>query len=165
MKTLYLIRHAKSDRGNQFIKDIDRPLSERGYKDAYFMSELMKREGCIPDILISSPAVRAYSTALIFLKTFGWSEKRLKINEMLYAETIEIYLAEFKATANNFGSVMVFAHNPTIADVSNIFCHDSIQEFPTCAINCLEFEVESWGEISPGKGKQRFFDFPKNHEK
>lgn len=163
MKTLYLVRHAKSDKGNLALKDIDRPLNDRGYKDAYFMGELMRRERYTPDILITSPAVRAYSTAVIFLKTFGFSDRKLQLNDMLYEESSSIFISEVKAIPDEISSAMVFAHNPTITEVAGSLAEKPIPGFPTTGIACLDFEVKSWGEISEKTGRLRFFEFPKNH--
>lgn len=163
MKRIYLVRHAKSDKGNPFLKDIDRPLNERGYKDAYFMSSLMFKEKQVPDVLLSSPAIRAYSTALIFFNRFGLGIEKLILNEGLYEEDTENYIDGITSLSNNYNSVMLFAHNPTITEVANLLSDQSIHDFPTCGISCIDFDITNWKEISGKRGRQQFFEFPKNH--
>lgn len=163
MKRLYLVRHAKSDKSNPILKDIDRPLNERGYKDAYFMSTLMQKEKHIPDILLASPAVRAYSTALIFLKKFGFERGQLILNDKLYEEEKETYIDEIKSMPDNYNSLMLFAHNPTLTEVAAMLSDKPVSDFPTCGIICIDFEVTAWKEISDKRGRQLFFEFPKNH--
>lgn len=163
MKTIYLTRHAKSDKGNPQLKDIDRPLNERGYRDAYFMSALLKKEKNIPELLISSPAVRAYSTALIFLRTFGFNTGKLKLNDFLYEENAETYMNEIKSLPEDFNSFMLFAHNPTITEVANMLSDKPIDDFSTCGIMRIDFEIKKWEEIGSKEGKQVFFEYPKNH--
>lgn len=163
MKTLYLVRHAKSDKGNPLLKDSDRPLNERGYDDAYFMSALMQKENHVPEMLLSSPAVRAYSTALIFLKTFGFRTGRLKLNDLLFEEDAEIYIEEIISLPNKYNSIMIVAHNPAISEVANILSDKSGIDFPTCGIVCIDFEITNWEGIGGKKGRLRFFEFPEKN--
>lgn len=163
MKRLYLVRHAKSDKSNPLLKDIDRPLNERGYKDAYFMSSLMLKEKQVPDVLLSSPAIRAYSTALIFFNRFGLGTGKLLLNEGLYKEDTENYMDGIISLSNNYNSVMLFAHNPAITEVANRLSDQPINDFPTCGISCIDFDIINWKEISGKKGRQLFFEFPKNY--
>ena len=110
MKTLYLIRHAKSDRSLAEISDIDRPLNERGYADAHKMSLIFKNKNIIPDIIISSPAIRALSTALIFCRTLKLDPKTIEINQQLYDTSVKEYLRCITQTDNKFKTVF-WQHN------------------------------------------------------
>jgi phosphohistidine phosphatase len=163
MKTIYLVRHAKSDKGNPLLKDIDRPLNDRGYSDAYFMSSLMVKERHAPDILLSSPAIRAYSTALVFLKKFGFGTENLILHDGLYEEDTRNYADAIKSLPDKYDSVMLFAHNPTITEAANAFSEQPVNDFPTCGICCISFDIKKWKEISEKKGRQKFFYSPKNH--
>lgn len=163
MKSIYFVRHAKSDKGNPMLRDFDRPLNERGYRDAYFMSEQMKKQKQIPEIIVSSPAVRAYSTALIFLKNFGMKTSRLVLNENLYEQPSGKYIDEIKLFPENFKSVMLVAHNPTITEIANSLSDESIDEFSTCGIARIDFDMKRWDEIDSKNGRKIFFDFPKRY--
>lgn len=160
MKRLFLARHAKSDRGNPLLDDIDRPLNDRGYRDAYFMSQRMKKDNFIPDVLISSPAVRAYSTGLIFLKTFGYGTEKLVIDDILYSEDQDAYIEHFHSLNDSQNSIMIFAHNPTISMAAGKLSAQPMADFPTCGICCLDFDVVTWKDLR--KGDLRFFIYPKD---
>ena len=132
MKTLYLIRHAKSDRSLAEISDIDRPLNERGYADAHKMSLIFKNKNIIPDIIISSPAIRALSTALIFCRTLKLDPKTIEINQQLYDTSVKEYLRCITQTDNKFKTVFLFGHNPTITNMANELTNACSEEIPTC---------------------------------
>ena len=92
MKTLFLVRHAKSSWTQLHLPDIDRPLNERGYNDAHLVSKTMLHKTKLPDQMISSSAVRAMTTALIFARTFAYPEEKIQIESQLYETTVQDYL-------------------------------------------------------------------------
>ena len=166
MKTLYLVRHAKSDKENisPDLLDIDRPLNNRGYSNAYFMSALLKEKKLIPDLIISSSAVRALSTALIFARAFNYSSDKIKTEEKIYHGIADDYIKAAQSTDNTYKSVMIFGHNPEINSAANLLSDISVEHFPTTGIICFEFPIKHWNELTSGlKGELKFFDFPKNH--
>lgn len=162
MKKIYFVRHAKSDRQYLSLADIDRPLNERGYRDAYAMSKRIMDQHSLPDELISSTAVRAVSTALIFMRTFNFTAHRLSLNPLFYEEDETIYISQLKSLNDNIHSVMLFAHNPTITMVANLLSDKPINDFPTCAVAEIEFNSRNWEEIDQERGTLRSFIFPKD---
>jgi phosphohistidine phosphatase len=160
MKTLYLIRHAKSDWDNPLLHDIERPLNNRGYTDANAMSQRLK----IPDLMISSPAVRALSTALIFARHLSYEANRISIKQELYDTSVKDYLAIIKNIPDPFSTVFLFAHNPLISDTAETLTKGLPAEMPTCAVAGISFNVDSWAEIKQKSGELFLFDYPKRHK-
>lgn len=161
MKTLFLVRHAKSEWANENLEDIDRPLNARGYKDAHFMSEQLKKNKIIPDLMIASPAIRVTSTALIFARNLNCDCATIQLKKMLY-ETTEIeYLNIISETDNSKNSVMLFAHNPTLTMLSNRLTKPFTENIPTCGIVGIQFKIKDWKEIANATGELFVYDFPK----
>ncbi|MES2131118.1 MAG: histidine phosphatase family protein [Bacteroidota bacterium] len=107
MKKLFLVRHAKSDWNNAALQDIERPLNERGYSAAHFMSQRLQVS---PDLMITSPAIRAASTALIFAKHLNYNSNNIIIKQELYDTNVKEYLSVIKKMDNACHSVMLFGH-------------------------------------------------------
>ncbi len=165
MKTLYLVRHAKSDWGTNGLADIDRPLNSRGYRDAYSMSNILKEKKLMPDLIISSPAIRAISTALIFCRIFKLKTSEVIINENLYETSVNQYIDIIKHIDDQFKSIMLFGHNPIISDLASGLITPLTENLPTCATVGIQFpaDFKEWGKIDNTNGKLILYDFPKNH--
>ncbi len=161
MKTLYIVRHAKSDWGDEALRDIDRHLNPRGYSDAYFMSKLFMQHYTVPELMVSSPAIRAFSTALIFARTFKYPEHSIVIKEEIYEAGTDTLKQSILAFDNNKSSVMLFGHNPGLSNLFNEISDSCIDSLPTCAIVGISFDVKNWNEINKTEGKTLFTDFPK----
>ena len=163
MKTLYLIRHAKSDWSIGHLADIDRPLNERGYADAHKMSLILKDKKVVPDLIISSPAVRAISTALIFCRALNYDPKSILINKNLYETSVKEYTQAISKIDNKHQIVFLFGHNPTITNTANMLTNALTQEMPTCAIAGASSDIANWELFSKTNNALTYFDFPKNH--
>lgn len=140
MKTLYLIRHAKSDWSNTQLLDIDRPLNERGYSDAIKMSVFLKENNCSPDLVITSPAVRAISTALIFSRNLNYKSSEIVILPDLYESSVKKYIASIAKIDNKYKNAFIFAHNPFISETANTLTDALNNEMATCAVVGISFE-------------------------
>ncbi len=161
MKKLYLVRHAKSDWTYEGLPDIDRPLNERGYRDAHLMSKHLSGKKHIPDGIIASPAIRAINTALIFSRNLAFPENKIIINPGFYETTPEKFISQLPGIHDDLKSVFMFGHNPTITTVANILTNGTIENIPTCGIVCIEFKGNSWKATE--SASMLWFDFPKNH--
>jgi len=162
LKTVYLVRHAKSDHSGQ-ITDIDRPLNERGYRDAYSMSCLLKEKQLLPNLIISSPAIRALSTALIFCRTFNFEPKDIILENSLYESRVQDYIDVVTSSDDKYKSIMLFAHNPTITDLANTLTSFLTENIPTCGIVGITNNCMQWKNFAKIPGELTLFDFPKNH--
>lgn len=155
MKKLFLVRHAKSDWENTALKDIERHLNERGYANANAMSQQFKQT---PDLIITSPAIRAISTALIFARNLNYNANTIIIKQELYESSVKDYLEVINSIDNSFQSIMLFGHNPTISDIANTLTTLPV-EMPTCTITGISFDTDDWKKINAGK--LFLFDYPK----
>jgi phosphohistidine phosphatase len=164
MKTLILVRHAKSDWANSALTDFDRPLNSRGKKDASFMADVLKDKGINPDNIISSPALRAITTAEKFSEILSFPLEKIQLNERIYHGNHKEIISIIKKIDDKNDLSMLFGHNPDITTVVSQLSDAIVDNMPTCSIACIDFDIKSWFEISNEiKGKLRFFDYPKNY--
>lgn len=162
MKTFYLVRHAKSEWKNERLQDQFRPLNERGYADAIKMSLLLKEKKVKPDLIITSPAIRAYSTAFIFASHLDYDPAKFLIKPELYEAGVKDYLSVIGSIDDNYNCVMLFAHNPTITDCANQLSDTFTEDMPTCAIVGLKNDG-SWKSFASGGNERLLYDYPKNN--
>lgn len=163
MKRLYLIRHAKSSWKNPGLADRDRALNKRGKRDAPFMGNRLKKYNVKPDLIISSPAKRALKTAKIISKEIDFPIKNIVTVESLYGADMLGLVTELQNIDDAFNHVMLFGHNPELTELAEYLTNYRIVNIPTCGIFCMDFNINSWIEVSEGKGIFIFFDYPKKH--
>jgi phosphohistidine phosphatase len=162
MKEIILVRHAKSDWGNESLQDIDRPLNERGYGDAYSMSQWYRGNKKMPDLIASSTATRALSTAMIFMRTLEFSTDKLLLEEDIYESTADNLVKILKKQDNRFSRIMFFGHNPGFTETCNLLGQNFfIDNIPTCGIVSFGFDIAAWKEVSAAGGKPLYHQFPK----
>jgi len=162
MKTLYIVRHAKSSWEYKSIKDIDRPLKERGINDAHLMSKYLCKKTERPDVFIASSANRALHTAIIFCENFDYPISNLQIKKQLYSFSDGYLIKTVKALDDSFNSAIIFSHDHGINSFVNNFGSTPIAHVPTCGIVALKFNEKHWKNIK--KGKTKMIEFPKNHK-
>ncbi len=144
MRTLFLIRHAKSSWEHPGIRDIDRPLNERGLYEAPLMAQILVREGVQPDLLVSSPAKRAWTTALFFAVAFGIKDEAIQREQDIYEADPPDILRLVSQLPDTASTVFLFGHNMTFTDVANRFAKTEIANVPTCGIVRIESDVDTW---------------------
>lgn len=160
MKTLYIVRHAKSSWEYEGVDDADRPLKKRGINDAQMMSQILKDKIERPDVFISSSANRALHTAVIFAKKFKYPMANLKISNSLYSFSDGYLVKTIKALDNGFNSAIIFSHNHGINDFVNAYGSKFIDNVPTCGIVSIQFDNKHWKSIK--RGTTFIVDFPKD---
>ncbi|MFV9473200.1 SixA phosphatase family protein [Advenella sp. RU8] len=161
MKTLLLVRHAKSSWSDPTLTDRIRPLSGRGKHDVIKMGERLANRGVKPDLLVSSPAVRALETAKAIGKEIEYKKKNISVNDRLYACQPRDILEIVKDFDNGLSYVMLVGHNPELTDFVHLFT-DSVAYMSTCAMLELRFYVDAWADIARENLQDIFYDFPKN---
>ncbi len=161
MKTLLLIRHAKSDWANEQTADRYRPLNARGNTDAPIMAERIRTMGYIPDLLICSPAIRAYATGLYFAKAFSYSPSCILLREELYDSEEKNYIKVIREIGEQTKTAFLFGHNPTITTLCNSLGDLRTDNVPTCGVAAFTFAIKKWEEIQEGAGKLIHYEFPK----
>lgn len=166
MKTLYIVRHAKSSWDNPELSDFERPLNERGKRDAPRMAKRLKEKDLHPDIVISSPAKRALSTARRICKVLGFSKDNIRTDRRLYHADDEMMLSVIREVPSKANKLVIFAHNPGLTDFVNSINDEDldIDNVPTCGVVAFSFNTENWSSIQWNSGKLLFFDYPKKKE-
>ncbi|MGR4869365.1 SixA phosphatase family protein [Variovorax sp. LARHSF232] len=160
MKTLFLVRHAKSSRDDPSLPDRERPLNDRGRQDAPAMGKRLSKRGVKPDLLVSSPALRALTTAQLIADEIGYQRKDIIVDERLYASSPDDLLAIICALDDKVDRAMLFGHNPEFSNLAHRLSSDVI-DMPTCAVAEFRFDAKAWadvGEVGPAKVK---LDAPK----
>ncbi len=163
MKTLYLVRHAKSSWDFPDLEDIDRPLSSRGKHDAPLMGRILKKMKEEPDKIISSHAKRAFSTAKRIAEEIGYPKKDIEIETRLYMTGSSDFIDVISEQKKNVNSIMLFSHNPGITSFANSISDAAIENIPTCGIVRIDFDINKWNEIAETKGKMIYFEYPKKY--
>ncbi len=165
MKELLLIRHAKSSWENPDLEDIKRPLNPRGLRDGPYMAAFCREIGLIPDTLISSPAVRAFSTAEFFFQEFIEEVIRLEKETDLYFGSESDWLHIINEMEEKVSLPAFFSHNPTITYFANKFTQDHTDNVPTCGVVHLQSIAESWADLHYNNTFVKNFYFPKELRK
>ena len=161
MKTLYLVRHAKSSWSTPGMRDFDRPLNDRGLNDAPKMASFLQKSGLIPDLLVSSPARRAHTTARFFADTFGINDQEIVLKPDIYEADPTDILRIISELPETSSAAMIFGHNPTFTDVANLFSDDIIENVPTCGVICIKSRADKWNELFEGNSRIAASLFPK----
>ena len=162
MKTLLLVRHAKSSWDSLTLSDFDRPLNDRGKNDAPIMAKRIKKINIKIDAFISSPAKRAKKTAEYFIKEFGRKEDEIIFVSALYDETIKDFETTIKEIKDKHDCVAIFSHNPGITAFANqLIDNANIDNMPTCSVFAVKANVDKWKDFSKGKKDFLFFEYPK----
>lgn len=161
MKTLFLIRHAKSSWDDPSLPDHERPLNDRGKRDAPMMGERLAERGVTADLIISSPAVRALTTAEIIAKKIGYKRKNIVVDARIYGARPDTLLYVIQELDDAYARVMLFGHNPELTELAHRFSAD-IQDMPTCAVAEFTFDTAHWAEVGrPCRPVRVAFDAPK----
>ncbi|HEY0749855.1 MAG TPA: histidine phosphatase family protein [Chitinophagaceae bacterium] len=162
MKTVILVRHAKSSWDNIGEADIDRPLNERGKKDAPEMAKRLKKRDLEVDAFITSHAKRARRTARAFAEEFGLDKKDVVINEDLYGAYASGFDKVIASLPEKYKTVALFSHNPGITEFVNTLTGVQVDNMPTAAIFAVSSEAETWEDFKTSEKQFLFFDYPKN---
>ena len=161
MKTLYLVRHAKSSWKYPNLDDFERPLNKRGRKNAPFIGRMLKKLKVAPDLVISSPANRAAMTARVIASAINYPLEKIRYNEAIYEFDENALVDVVKQIDDAVNKAMVVGHNPALNGLANYIGDQPIGNIPTCGAICMELDISSWANISAHCGKLKFFEFPK----
>jgi len=161
-KQLLLVRHAKSDWGDFSLADFDRPLNERGKRDAPAMAQRLLDKKIEIDAFIASPAKRAKKTAGYFAEAYKVSKDDILFHPELYGASEQVFFDVIAKTKNKFDSIAIFSHNPGITDFANRLTTARIDNIPTCGIFVVKIDCTDWADFKNAKKEFLFFDYPKN---
>lgn len=162
MKTLLLVRHAKSSWDAPGLSDMERPLNERGKKDAPEMARRLKDKKVKIDLFVSSPAKRARKTARYFAEEYGLKKEDIQLVDALYTATMEAFQMTVADLKDKADTVAIFSHNPGITEFANSLSNVHIDDMPTCSVFAVYADVDDWGSFEKAEKNFLFFDYPKN---
>ena len=158
---LLLVRHAKSSWDNTDLQDFDRPLNKRGLKNAPEMGKRLLIKGLKINLIYSSPALRALTTAELIAKEISYESSKIICIPEIYEAGLSTLFNVVKSIDENCQSAMLVGHNPGFTYLCNYLCNAQIDNMPTCSMAHIEFPVESWKEIAKHEGKLVDYDYPK----
>ena len=160
MKRLYIVRHAKSSWDDSGLADFDRPLASRGERDAPEMGKRLAKKDAKPNLLISSPACRALTTAKIIAKEVNYPEKDIVKHDEIYMGGIVELLRTVQNIDPAIDEAMIFGHNPDFTMFAEYLTNTRFGNIPTCGVVCLD--LPTWEEADKGRGTLVYYDYPKN---
>lgn len=167
MKTLILLRHAKSSWKDMSQDDFDRPLNKRGKRDAPLMAQKFKERELVPDLILSSPAVRTKLTTEEFVYGLGGGGDEggsiLKYVSQIYEAHYQALLQLLRQQEDIYQSILLVGHNPGLTDLANYFSFEYIENIPTTGIICFDLPINQWRQINSESASLVYFDFPKNY--
>lgn len=161
MRTLYLCRHAKSSWADPGQSDHERPLNDRGMRDAPAMAKHFLERGEPLALIVSSDANRALTTARFFSHVLGLPKDRFRLEPQLYHAAVETIARVVSGLPDEAERAMLFGHNPGISLVVEHYTGEDLGELPTCGLVRIDFVCDSWTEIVRGMGTLAWFEYPK----
>lgn len=160
MKTLYLVRHAKSSWDDASLSDKQRPLNKRGHDNALTMGQRLNQRSQAIEYIISSPALRALTTARYLADAIEYDQEDIQIEQQMYFCGIQSMLDLVHACDPEISSLMLVGHNPDMTEFFNFLCGHQTANMPTAAIARIEFDL-AWAQIKKGSGTLLDYDYPK----
>ncbi|MFH7319012.1 SixA phosphatase family protein [Desulfurivibrio sp. D14AmB] len=160
MKTLCLLRHAKSGWQNAQAGDFERELDQRGLADAPVMAQRLRAHAFFPELIVASPARRTRQTAAIFAESLGYPADRIAYDEKIYYEALDLLLGLTQSFDDQLARVMLVGHNPYLSLLAEWFSGEKFGTIPPCGLVAFSFPVASWREIGRGSGTLLFSDYP-----
>ncbi|XQP83861.1 MAG: SixA phosphatase family protein [Candidatus Pollutiaquabacter aromativorans] len=161
MKRLYLVRHAKSSWEFGTLPDAERPLNERGYRDAPRVGDYLAGKYVRPEAVVSSPAIRAYSTAFIICRRWDFPVGAIMLEPGLYETDTDAYADVIRQQDDRAQSLLLAGHNFSITHFLSFMLGKEVGEMPTCSVAVLDLELFSWNELKRGSGRLLELVLPK----
>jgi phosphohistidine phosphatase len=159
MKTLLLLRHAKSSRDSPSLQDFDRPLNERGKKDAPLIGKYTRKQKIQADLAVSSPAERARQTAELVLKSAGLKVE-LRFDKRIYEASLRRLLNVISQVEDTVNTVIMVGHNPGFEELFEALTGEA-RDLPTASLACIELHVENWSKVRTAVGDLKWLVTPK----
>ncbi len=164
MKILYMIRHAKSDWSNPLLSDFERGLNKRGAKDAPLMGKVLSDKRIYPDLIVSSSALRARTTAIEIAKQINYTQDRIQYEASLYACDVQTIISIIQDVSQNVNVLFVVGHNPELTECVNMICGVNIENIPTCGVSAMRLHHDNWKSLGAHSAQLLFLDTPKQQQ-
>lgn len=160
MKTVFLVRHAKSSWKYPDLDDFERPLNRRGRNNLKYISRFLNDLNVVPDLILSSPATRAAVTARGIAAGTDYPSDRIRYSESIYLADEDALLEVIKGLDDSVKNVILVGHNPGLTRLASYIGDREIDNIPTCGVFCVELDIISWSNIKGHSGRMRFIEFP-----
>lgn len=164
MKSILLIRHAKSSWDAPHLPDFERPLNDRGIDSIRIMGELISKKREIISHFFASSAARAHATGSGLVQKIGQSNKDLSFHKELYHASVSDLLQFTCRISNEMHTVALVGHNPGLTDYFNYLVDNYIDNIPTCGIVKINLNIKEWKEVTKSCGRLEYFEFPKGQD-
>ena len=161
LRRLYIIRHGKSSWDHYGLEDIDRPLANRGIRNAGDMAERLKAMDRVPQLILSSPASRALNTAMLMSKAWGLDPDQQQIHDPLYMAYPSEIGKVVASAPPEITDLAIYGHNPSFTTYANSFLELPLDNLPTAGVVIVTLESDSWGGIGRKQVKETYVDYPK----
>ncbi|MBL1232313.1 MAG: histidine phosphatase family protein [Flavobacteriales bacterium] len=161
MKTIYLIRHAKSSWENHRLSDFERPLNTRGINDTEIIGKELNKLNFNPEKIIASTSVRTTATIQLLCEHINYNFKHVIFNSKLYHPSKENFIRVLEDLPDELESVALVSHNYGISEFADYLTENFMEAMPTCAVVCIALEIDSWKEIVKGLGTTKWYIYPK----
>jgi len=159
-KILYLLRHAKSSWNDHTLSDFERPLNKRGTSQLPEIAAVLTAKQHLPQVIISSPANRAFSTAKIMAISLCRDENEIGSEKRVYEATFSNLIYLLQETADEIDCLLLVGHNPGLSNLVNVLSKQKTAPLPTCALVELHLDIESWTEVAPECAELVALDVP-----
>lgn len=163
MRQLTLIRHAKSSWSDPNLHDFERPLNKRGMRDLPALGQRIAEFGFSPDLIITSSATRALTTAIAVSHALEYPRDQIQEVPEIYESCYETILNVLQNQSDRYRHIMLFGHNPGLEDLGYFLTHEMLEKFPTAGLMHIHLSVTSWSEMAESCGTLTRFDYPKLH--
>jgi len=163
MKTLFITRHAKSSWNSDATDDFSRPLNKRGLRDAPVMAQRLLQRQLVPQLVVSSTATRALDTTKLMLPILEISEDKLITTDAIYEAPVGALANTIETQSDEFDSLMLVGHNPGVSGLAEFLSRDTRLQMPTCAMACMQLEIDCWQELNRDCASLVWYDYPKNN--
>ena len=164
MKTLYIMRHAKSSWEFEELSDHDRPLNKRGRTDAPLMGQELAANNVSLQLILSSPAVRALTTATLVARELGYDADDIAVDERIYGASADELLEVMQEAPADVDTLMLVGHNEALSEFANMLSPKPMASLPTAGVVALRFDCESWYDVKRENAELLFFETPRNHK-
>lgn len=161
MKTIYLIRHAKSSWKKVTLSDFDRPLNNRGKNDITTIAKELIKLNFNPELILCSPSKRTRETLKKLNHYLKLNDEKIKFIDSIYESSTPNLISILNNIVPTVNSIALIGHNPSITQLSNYLTDYYTDNIPTCSVVKIELEINNWNEIIKGIGLQKFFIYPK----
>lgn len=162
-RTLFLVRHAKSSWDDPDLADVARPLTRRGRRDAATMARRVAKRPDRPELIVTSPALRARRTAQAMAAEFGLAAESLAVDERLYDASAADLFDVIRTLDDRYARVMLVGHHPGITDIVMALANAKIEKVPTCGIAEVRLGIRSWADAREGGAELLRLDAPDHH--